>query len=138
MPDSAALSLTGANVEAAAAKTRMAASIASLFQAGFNPTPNSLKIDFEAEEADYDGYAPVTIATWSDPILAGDGWMTFAPTQNIPWVFDADAVGNAIGGYWLETAGGVVIGYGVFDPARAVTGPGMSVIFTPVLQYNSG
>lgn len=138
MPDSSALSLTGAFVEADAAKTRMAMSVMSLFQYGFVPTPTSIKADFELHECDFDGYEPATIATFATPILAGVGYATYGPTQTFPWTLDTDAVGNQVGGFWLETAGGVLIGYTIFDPSIPAQGPGQAVVKTPILVFPAG
>lgn len=138
MPDISYLSLTGASVEAVAAQARMANAVCSLFKAGFLPSPTSVLADFEAQECDFDGYAPATIATWGTPVLAGTGYMTYAPAQTFAWAHDTDDVGNAVGGYWLETAGGVLIAYTVFNPTRPAQGPGQAVIVTPVLVFPAG
>lgn len=138
MPDISYLSLTGASVEATAAQARMANAVCRLFKSGFVPSPLSTKEDFEAVECDFDGYAPATIATWHAPVLAGTGYMTYAPAQTFPWTHDTDDVGNAVGGYWIETAGGDLISYTVFNPARPAQGPGQAVIVTPVLVFPAG
>lgn len=138
MADQSAISLTGALVEATAAKTRMAASKMRLFQAGFVPSPTSVKADFEAVECDFDGYAAATIATWADPVLAGTGYMTYAPAQTFAWAHDTLDVGNQVGGHWIETAGGDVIGYTVYDPTIPCQGPGQAIIKTPVLVFPAG
>jgi hypothetical protein len=139
MADSSALSLSGARAEAAAGKTRLAASVLHLFKAdGFVPTPTSVLADFAAHEADFDGYAPLAIATWSDSVLAGVGYAIYAPTQTFPWVLAVDAVGNQIGGWYLVTAGGVLIAYAIFDPSRPVMGPDQAVITTPTDVYPAG
>src|SRR5262245_30156169 len=114
MPDFSALSLTGAKVEAAAGKTRLANSVLHLFQAGFVPTPTSTLADFDANECAYDGYAALTIATWSDPVLAGVAYAIFAPTQTFRWVFDTEALGNQAGGAYLVLSGGELYQYTVF------------------------
>lgn len=138
MPDFSALSLTGAKLEAAAGKTRLALSVLHLFKAGFVPTPTTVKADFEANECDYDGYAPLTITAWSDPVLAGVGYAIYAPTQTFPWVLDTDAIGNQAGGAWLETAAGVVYQYTIFDPTRPIQGPDQAIITTPTDVYPAG
>lgn len=103
------------------------------FQQGWVPTPSSSAADYAANEADYDGYAAITLATWSAPVLApGSGWMTFGPQSTFRWTFNVDAVGNSIGGYWVETAGGVVTDYVIYDTAKPMQGPGQSDTQTPV------
>lgn len=138
MADQSALSLSGALIEATAAKTRMAASVMHLFQAGFVPSPTSVKADFDAVECDFDGYAPATIATWNDPILAGTGYMTFAPTQTFRWEFDTLGTGNQVGGHYLVSSGGDLIGYTVYNPTIPAQGPGQAVVKTPALVFPAG
>lgn len=138
MADQSAISLSGALVEATAAQTRMAASVMKLFKAGFLPSPTSVVADFNAQECDFDGYASKTIATWAAPVLAGTGYMTYAPAQTFTWSHVADDVGNQVGGHWIETAGGDLIGYTVYDPTIPCQGPGQAVIKTPVLVYPAG
>lgn len=132
MPNSTALSLNGAKIIATANKTRNANSVLHLFKQGFLPTPASVLADFTAEECDFDGYAAATIAAWGDPVLAGQAWATYAPTQTFRWVLDVDAVGNMVGGWYLVTAGGELIMYGIYDPAIPAQGPGQAVIVTPI------
>jgi hypothetical protein len=123
----------GALLEATAAQARLANSTLHQFQQGWNPTPSSLAADFAAHEADYDGYAAITLTAWAAPVLApGSGWMTFGPQSTFRWVFDTDAVGNAIAGYWVQTAGGVVTDYVIYDEAKMMQGPGQSDTQTPV------
>lgn len=139
MPDASALSLSGARVEAVAGKARLAASVLHLFKFdGFVPTPTSVLADFEAHECDFDGYAPLTIATWSDPVLSGSGYAIYAPTQTFPWTFDTDAVGNAVGGWWLVLSGGELYEYGSYDPSRPAQGPDQAVVTTPTDIYPAG
>ena len=138
MPDQSYLSMQGAYDDAVAGKAAMANCVMKCFQQGFSPTPNSTLADFLAAECDFDGYAPITIATWADPVLSGVGWSIFAPTQVFRWEHDTDDVGNNVGGFWLTTSGGHLADYTVFDPAVAMTGPGMAVIKTPVQFYPAG
>lgn len=138
MPDTNALSLSGALVQATAAQARNANSVISLFKAGFLPSAASVKADFEANECDFDGYAPKTIATWNAPVLAGVGYMTYAPTQTFLWALDTDAIGNMVGGHWIETAAGVLLEYSVYDPAVPMQGAGQAVIKSPLEVYPAG
>ncbi len=138
MPDVSALSLSGAKVEAIAGKARLANSVLHLFKAGFNPTPASLLADFSAQECDFDGYAPLTIATWSDEYLAGAAYVIFAPTQTFPWVFDVDAIGDQVGGAYLVLSGGELYQYTKFDPTRPCQGPDQAIITQPTDVYPAG
>lgn len=138
MPDSSSLALTGARVEAVAGKARLANSVLHLFQEGFAPTPTSLLADFEAAECDFDGYLPLTIAAWSDPVLAGVAYAIYAPTQTFPWVFDTLGTGNQAGGAFLVLAGGELYQYTIFDPTRPIQGPDQAIITTPTDVYPAG
>lgn len=138
MPDVSALSMSGAKLEAVAAKTVLANSVLHLFKFGFVPTPTSVLADFAANECDYDGYAPVTIATWADPVLAGLAYAIFAPTQTFRWEHDTDDVGNAVGGTYLLTAGGDLYQYTIFDPSRPAQGPDQAIITTPTDVFPAG
>jgi hypothetical protein len=138
MPDASYLSLTGAKIEAAAAKTLLANSVLHCFKQGFNPSPTSTLADFLAHEADFDGYAPLTIATWANPVLAGVAYAIFAPTQTFRWVLDMIAVGNQIGGTFLVTSGGDLYQYTQFDPTRPIQGPDQAIITTPTDVFPAG
>lgn len=138
MPDASFLALTGAKVEAAAGKTRLANSVLHCFQAGWVPTPTNVLADFLAHECDFDGYAAITIAAWSDPVLAGVGYAIYAPTQTFLWEHVADDVGNQVGGTFLVTAGGDLYSFTVFDPTRAAQGPDQAIITTPTDVYPAG
>lgn len=138
MPDISQLSITGAKVQADAAQARNANCVMRLFKQGFVPTPTTLKATFETNECDFDGYLAKTIATWHDPVLAGTGYMTYAPTQTFSWALDVDAVGNVVGGHWIETAGGVLLEYSIYDPGIPCQAPGMAVIKTPIEVYPAG
>lgn len=132
MADFNGLSESGALIQSAANKTRMAASVMHLFKYGFIPTPTSTLADFLANECDFDGYAAATIATWGDPVLAGQAWATFAPTQIFRWAHVSADVGNQVGGHFLVTSGGDLMDYSIYDPSIPAQGPGQAVVKTPV------
>jgi hypothetical protein len=132
MPDINGLSLAGALVQATANRTRMAASVMHLFKYGWVPTPTSTLADFLAHECDFDGYAPLTIATWALPVLAGQAWATYAPTQTFRWTAGVGNVGNQAGGHFLVTSAGDLMDYSIYDPSIPVQGVGQAVIKTPV------
>lgn len=138
MPDSSALSLTGAKVEAQAGKTRLANSVLHAFKAGFVPTPTTTLAEFAANECDFDGYAPITIATWHDPVLAGVAYAIYAPTQTFLWEFDTLGTGNQVGGTYLVLAGGDQYQYTIFDPTRPCMGPDQAIITAPTDVYPAG
>lgn len=137
MPDASYLSMSGAKIEAQAGKAELANSVLRLFQFGWVPTINSTLADFAAHECDFDGYAPLTIVAWADPVLAGSAYAIYAPTQTFRWVF-ATGVGNSVGGAYLVTAGGDLYQYTIFDPSRPAQGPDQAVITTPTDVYPAG
>jgi hypothetical protein len=95
-----------------------------------SPTPQTTLDQFLAAEATFDGYSPATIASWAAPVLAGNGWTIFAPTQVFRYTFSAGVV-NTILGYFLVTAAGDLKDYTVFNPAEAISGAGQAIIRTP-------
>lgn len=138
MPDFSFLSLAGAKVEAVAGKTRLANSVLHLFKSGWTPDPTSTLADYLAHECDFDNYAPKTIATWGNPVLAGAAYVIYAPMQTFPWQHVADDVGNQVGGAFLVTSGGELYQATVFDPTRPCQGPDQAVITTPADVYQAG
>lgn len=138
MPDVTVLSLAGAKSEAEDGQSRLANSVLHLFQAGFNPNSTTPLADFLTNEADFDGYTPKTIATWSTPILAGAGYVTYAPTQTFPWTHDTDDVGNQIGGWFLVLADGTLYMFALFDPTRPCQGPDQAIVTQPTDVYLAG
>lgn len=138
MADTSQLSLSGALVEATAAQTRMATGKMHLFKSGFFPTSANVLADFTAQECDFDGYAAVTFTSWNAPVLAGTGYMIYAPTQTFAYVDGSTHIGNSVGGYWLEDTTGDLVGFTTFDPAEPCTANGQAVIRTPTLLYPAG
>lgn len=137
MADTSYVSSQGAYDSAILTQTQLANCVMHLFQQGFTPTPLSTLADFAAHEATFDGYAPETIAAWSNPVLAGTAWAIYAPTQTFRWTFSA-GVGNMIGGYYLVTAAGDLKDYTVFNPAESAAGAGQAIIRTPVEVFPWG
>ena len=99
--------LEGCLATANEVKTAMAASIMHLFKSSLTPDPSTATADYTAAEADFDGYATITIAAWNVPILApGTGYLISTPLMVFVWVFDTDSVGNVIAGcYCLDATG---------------------------------
>jgi len=139
MPDVSELSLEGALVNAEAGLTQMANGVLHLFKSSFNPTPTSLLADFLAAECDFDGYAPKTIVAWtSPPILSGVAYTIYAPTQTFLWEFDAEGIGNQVGGMFYVLAGGELYRYTTFSPTLPMQGPSQAVVRTPTNVYPAG
>lgn len=136
MPDSQFRTASGALIEATAAKTRMANSEIHLLKAIDGVTPGSNLAYLEAREADYDGYAAITMVAWNDPILGTtSGYLTFGPQVTFRWTFVADGVGNSVLGYWTQTAGGDLMDVVIFADGQAMQGPGNAMVLTPVQVF---
>lgn len=104
-PNSAALAI------AALVQTELALSKLRLFKNGFTPSVSTTRAELIAEEADFTGYPAggSAITAFLDPILnplggASIDWPTeqFAPASPF-------TVGNVIGGWWIEDAGGTLV-----------------------------
>jgi hypothetical protein len=139
MADTTFVASQGAFDEASLTQTQLVNCTMHLFQQSLlpAPTPTTPLSAFLAAEANFDGYAPATIAVWSAPVLAGSAWAIYAPTQTFRWTFSLGVV-NTIGGYWIQTAGGDIKDYTVFNPAESVSGPGQAIIRTPVEVFPWG
>lgn len=137
MADTSFVNQQGAFDVSELVKTQLVNCTMHLFKSTFVPTPTTPLSAFHANECDFDGYAPATIAAWSDPVLAGAAWAIYAPTQTFRWVF-ATGVGNMVGGYWIQLAGGDIKDYTTFNPAEAAAGPGMAIIRTPIEVFPWG
>lgn len=101
--------LEGCLTTATAIRTALANSVLHLFKSDFVPEPSSPLADYTADEADYDGYAAITMATWNAPILApGTGYMIGSPLVQFVWTHDTDDVQNVIGGCYLVDSAGKI------------------------------
>ena len=98
--------LEGSATTAAAIRTNLAAGTMHLFKSSLTPDPSTPTADYTTAEADFDGYAPITVAAWNAPILApGTGYLISTPLMVFAWAHDTDDVGNIIGGcYHLDAA----------------------------------
>jgi len=71
-----------------------------LYKAGFSPDAGSVEADFEAQEADFGGYAPVAI-TWSAVGVDSAGLATVRGGSAVFTATDS-VTPNSIGGAWCE------------------------------------
>jgi len=83
-------------------------SVVRLFKNTITPTPSTPVADLEAAEADFTGYGAVTIA---EPQTASPGLNFWGVMGNAIFTVAGGPPieGNVIGGYWLETADGILI-----------------------------
>lgn len=123
------LSQAGSFVIASERQTFLANSVLHLFVFGYTPSPSSTLVEILANECDFDGYAPITIATFGAPALApGSGWMIFSPAETFRWTHVADDVSNTVGGWFLVDSNGDLADVFVYDaPGKPMQGPGQIV-----------
>lgn len=132
MPDTQVRLSTGSLLEAQAAVTRLAESVIHLLGSAVGLTKNSTLAQLEALEATYDGYAPITMATWNAPILgATSGWLIYGPQVSFLYDFSV-GIQNAIAGYWVETAGGVAVDLVLYATTVPMGANGQALVITPV------
>jgi len=98
-------------------KTALALSKLRLFKNSFAPNALSVKADFVAAECDYDGYVAggIAVTAFLGPAFNPTGGaMITSPVTNFTYVAGVPLVGNMVGGWWLETAAGLLWAYTVF------------------------
>jgi hypothetical protein len=130
--------LEGTLVDATAIKTNFSTTtVVQLFKAGWTPTSTSVGADFDAHEATYQGYAPVTIAAWVGPYVygGGAGYFIAAADQYFAWAAGSGDASNSIGGYWIEDAAGKVREYVIFDSEVLINGAGQVIPVTPTILF---
>lgn len=129
---------TFALAQATELQTELALSVVKLFKSGFVPTADSVIGDFDDNEADYTGYAPETITAFLDPVAAvGGGFRITAPTVQFA-LATTPAVGNSIGGYWVELAAGAPVIVMVFDTPASMSAAGDSIQLNPTVVVPIG
>lgn len=100
--------------QATAKQLLYANSVLKMYKSTLVPDEQTVIADLDAAEADFDGYAALTLVAWGDPILApGNGYAIYAPFQ-----FQSAAPNttlNSIGGMWLELAAGDLAAIYPFD-----------------------
>jgi len=133
MPDSAYNSYFGAQKIADLTQAALANAVVHLFQDnGFTPTPTTALAAFTTNEADFDGYTAVTRVTWPNETIIGTAW---ALIDNVRFDFDSGSPaggGNQIAGWYLVTAAGVLVSYGLLDPSVPMMADGQACFVTPV------
>lgn len=92
----------------------------ALYQSSFEPDPTSVVGDFEAAEADFTGYARVTLAMEA---IAPDSDGGYVSISNSGFFQATDGVApNTIGGIFFETAAGAILSYYPFPVPIGITG----------------
>jgi len=124
--------------QANALQTELALSVVRLFKAGFVPEVTTVIADLEAEEADYTTYAPETITAWGEPYTSTSGGVQITAPGVQFSLATTPAVGNAIGGYWVEKAGGEVVVIRQFDLPVSMSVAFDGLVITPTIIFPNG
>jgi len=134
MADSQLYTQEAAMAKAAVIKTTLALAKLRLYKSTLVPTQFTTKDDLVAAECDFDGYTAggYTLTAWLGPAPNPGGGAVITspsvyPNNNTP---SDPPVGNQCGGFWIETAAGLVWLVGIFNPSRALltVGDGFPII----------
>jgi hypothetical protein len=103
-----------------------------LGQAPFAPTPTSTPSSFT--EADYTGYAALTVDGFVGPYVGSLGYPEQIPVSVISFTPTGTTVANSIGGYWIVDSLGNYVGGEAFSTPIELSGPTTTLSFTPIIQ----
>lgn len=117
---------TGALWGAGLLQAELALSEIHLYQAGMGIVlgPSIDLTTLEAAEADYTGYAPMTVTAFEDPLLSQLGGASIDSGVAQFATAAPYTVSNVIGGGWIQTAGGVLVAAWDYNPVRTLAGAG--------------
>lgn len=120
--------LQGCQKDADERQTVYVNSVMHLFKSSLTPTGSTTKAEFQAAEADYDDYAPITMAAWQEPILSpGSGYMIASPLVQFNVGVVDPVVGNVIGGWFMLDAAGTLRLAGTFENPIAMQLAGQGI-----------
>ncbi len=125
---------------ASGVQTMLALSKLRLFKSTLSPGVTTTKAQLLAEEADFTGYPAggETVTAFLSPGLYPLGGASIsAPTEQFATT-DPTIVGNLIGGWWLENAGGDVIAIGTFPSPVPMQTPFQILPITITLVFGTG
>jgi hypothetical protein len=130
---------TGALDIAASVQAGMAGAVIHLYKSPVALSPNLTLADMVAVEANYDGYAAQTVATWNPPYLDPAGGATTASGyKQFNYATEASpGTTNNIYGLFVENAAGVLILVMAFDAPAPMGETGDSVPVNVLLNYGS-
>lgn len=117
-------------------KTALAASKLKLFKAIAAPlSVSTVLADFT--EADYDGYAEITIAAFHNPYIDPAGGASIqSGTQQFDFV-SVPLTTNIVLGWYLKNAAGALVVAGTFDAPIAMAQPGDAIPLNVALNYGA-
>jgi hypothetical protein len=125
MPDLQSMTYAASLAIANAAKTALASAKLLLWKSGWQPTAGSVLADYAAHEADFDGYARVTVTAMLGPFLSMGGWSINTPLP--AFTKSAGPTTNEIGGMALIDSTNNVWSFVVFDTPIVMSLEGQSI-----------
>lgn len=132
MPDTQFLSQAGARAAAVLRQTYLENSVLHLFQVGITPSPPTTLATLLSNEANFQGYAPVTLATWPHIVQSGGTqYLLYTEQVTFEWSAGSGMASNSIAGTFLVDSTGVLVDVVVFATPIIVAGPDQAVIVTP-------
>lgn len=109
-----------------------------LFQNTIVPNVNTTLAELVAEEADFTGYADITLVAFGAPYLVPAG----GAAVNSPCAQfntgDPTTVSNTIAGAWIQDAGGDLVLIDLFPTPIAMDAPGKAIPIQEILRFLSG
>lgn len=132
MPEQSYNHYLGAEKVADLLNTALANAVIHLFQDdGFAPGVTTPLADFTLHEADFDGYTALAVVTWPNQFVIGTSWANLDPVR---FDFNSGAPaggGNQIKGWYLVSAAGVLIAFGILDPSVPMQADGQVCFVNP-------
>lgn len=120
-------------------QTALAGCEVRLYKSDLDPSPSTPLTEFDANEADYDTYAAITIAAWNNPILApGTGYMIGSPLVQFAVGAAVPTTPNLIGGCYIVDTGGVIRSVVKFDAPVPMQLPGQGIPLNFVDLFPTG
>jgi hypothetical protein len=118
-------------------QTALADAVIHLFKGGMGIiiSDNLQLADLEAAEADFTGYAPITVATWLAPYLMPGGGAGTSTGSKVFAIASPYTVGNSIGGGWIQDADDVLVFAWDYSPAISLVGPGDAVPVEQIVVF---
>jgi hypothetical protein len=142
VPDTQFYTQEAATAKATTIKTALALSKLHFFKDTLSPTQFTTKVQFDDNEADFDGYTSggYALAAFSGPLNnPGGGSVITSPLVTAAYGPVGDPpVTNNIGGWWIEDATNNVRLVGTFNPTRPMVqvGDGIVLVVRDVEGYN--
>lgn len=97
--------------------------------------PSLTAAQLAAAEADYDGYAAITVAAMTAPLLNPLGGASISTGSQQFAIAAPYAVTNVIGGGWLEDSTGALVMAWSYGEAKPLVGAGDGIPVEQILLY---